>query len=72
MREKVFDRKERYLLLNHIFEHLKNDDEVAIKNIYEQYPDTNLSFVINKDSELELVDPGQGRENEEMFEWTLL
>ena len=57
-------------MLTYIFDHLPVDGDTAIKNIYEQYPETNLSFIINKDANLVLED--EGREGANMFEWNLL
>ena len=47
VREKVFNRKERYIMLGSIFDHLKVDNDISIRNIFEQYQDHDLSFVVN-------------------------
>ena len=49
VREKVFNREERYKLLCHIFTHLETDDYVSVGNIFEQYMKQNMGFVINQD-----------------------
>ena len=66
LREKVFNRKERYIMLSTIFDHLKVDDDISIKNIFEQYKNHDLSFVINQDENLNF-----GEDKESMMEWSL-
>ena len=49
VREKVFNREERYRMLTYIFEHLKTDDYVSVNTVFEQYEKQNMGFVINQD-----------------------
>ena len=34
-------------MLGSIFDHLKVDNDISIRNIFEQYQDHDLSFVVN-------------------------
>lgn len=53
-------------MLSSIFDHLKVDDDISIKNIFEQYKNHDLSFVINQDENLNF-----GEDKESMMEWSL-
>ena len=70
MREKVFNREERYALLCEVFNHLAVDDYVSINNIFEQYSKQNMGFVINQDQELYFEDGEERKES--MYGWSLL
>ena len=68
VREKVFNREQRYRMLCEVFRHLNNDDHISISNIFEQYQNDNLGFVINQDESLCLV---EGETRESMYGWSL-
>ena len=46
--EKVFNRAQRYAMTKHIFEHVANNDVVAIQTIMKQYEGDNVNFIINR------------------------
>ena len=64
-----FDRAARYRFLREIFNHLINDDEVSIKNIFEEYQGHQLGFIVNQDDNLVLESRNY---SESMVEWSFL
>ena len=42
-----FEQSKKYKFLNLIFSHLKNDDYVSVKNIFDEYEPVDLGFVVN-------------------------
>ena len=46
--EKVLNREQRYAMTKHIFDHVANNDVVAIQTIMKQYEGDNVNFIINR------------------------
>ena len=47
-----FPAGKKYNFLNLIFTHLKSDDYVSVKNIFDEYEPIDLGFVVNQDESL--------------------
>lgn len=60
----------KYKFLKEIFSHVQKDDNISIKNIFDEYQPVDLSFVVNEDETL-IFNDGTS-EGIIMLGWTLL